>query len=151
MSVAVEFMMVHCPARHEETATIDVSDQEPWKSILQKRQYPDFSLTWHDQALVAKVSNPKLLDADSLDSFRSTLINLDSDCQPQKLVIDFTETLMLSSSALGILMELYRRMNGQGRTLSVCGLSPEMVQVFELTQLTRCIPVFPTDHEALRG
>lgn len=144
-----EVLMVHCPVRNEAESTIDVSKSEPWKGLALKARFPDFQLRARKGLLVARLTNRDLVNQNSVEGFRLALGDLDSAYSPARLIIDFSGTWMLSSAVLGVLMERYQAMSSANRQLCVCGLSKETQEVFDMTQLSRCIRTFPSVEAAV--
>ena len=85
------------------------------------------------------------------ETLMSALADLDGAYTPDRLILDFSGTWMLSSAVLGVLMERFQLMNGKNRQICVCGLSKETQDVFDMTQLSRCIKTFPTVEAAING
>lgn len=142
-TITAELLMVHCPARHESESTVDVSKSEPWKSLALKGKFPDFDIRAHKGTLLARLTNRDLIHQNSIEDFRGALADLDGAYSPTRMVLDFSGTRILSSAVLGVLMERYQSMSGGGRQLCVCGLSKETQEVFDMTQLSRCIHTYP--------
>ncbi|HSW44469.1 MAG TPA: STAS domain-containing protein [Phycisphaerae bacterium] len=69
--------------------------------------------------------------------------------QPQKLVINLDAVTYLDSSGIGTLVEVFRRINGYGGKLVLCGLSDRVHSVFEITKLDRFFRICKTEAEAL--
>ena len=144
-----DVIMIHCPARREETATISVVAEEPWRTILRRREYPNLDIVWKDRNLFARVTNHKILDAASTDAFRSAMLSLESDGQPEKFIIDFQEAWILSNTVLGVLGELQHRMSDGRRNLCVCGLSEEALKNFRKTRLSEFVVMYDSVKAAL--
>ncbi len=59
----------------------------------------------------------------------------------QNVVVDFDTVQYFSSSALGQILGLARRLKTQGRSFVMINLKPEIAQVFQATRLDRVISV----------
>lgn len=144
-----DVIMVHCPARSEESSTVSVVADEPWKTILRRRDYPNLDLVWQGKNLFARVTNHKILDSASTDAFRSSMLSLEADGQPEKFIIDFQEAWILSNTVLGVLGELQHRMSDGRRELCVCGLSDEALKNFKKTRLSEFVVMYESVKAAL--
>lgn len=144
-----DVIMIHCPARNEESSTISVVAEEPWRTILRRRAFPNLDIVWKGTTLFARVTNHKILDTASTDAFRSSMLSLEADGQPKKFIIDFQEAWILSNTVLGVLGELQHRMTDDHRELCVCGLSVEAMKNFRKTRLSQFITVYETVKAAL--
>ena len=144
-----DVIMIHCPARSEESSTISFVGEEPWRTILRRRDYPNLDLVWKGRNLFARVTNHKILDNASTDAFRSSMLSLESDGQPEKFIIDFQEAWILSNTVLGVLGELQHRMSDGRRELCVCGLSDEALKNFRKTRLSEFVTMYDSVKAAL--
>ena len=144
-----DVIMIHCPSRSEESSTVSVVAEEPWKTILRRRDYPNLDIVWQGKNLFARVTNHKILDSASTDAFRSSMLSLESDGQPEKFIIDFQEAWILSNTVLGVLGELQHRMSDGRRELCVCGLSDEALKNFRKTRLSEFIVMYDSVKAAL--
>jgi anti-anti-sigma factor len=144
-----DVIMIHCPARNDESSTISVVAEEPWRTILRRRDYPNLDLVWQGKNLFARVTNHKILDSASTDAFRSSMLSLEADGQPEKFIIDFQEAWILSNTVLGVLGELQHRMKVGHRDLCVCGLSDEALKNFKKTRLSEFVVMYETVKAAL--
>ena len=144
-----DVIMIHCPARSDESSTVSVVADEPWKTILRRRDYPNLDLVWQGKNLFARVTNHKILDSASTDAFRSSMLSLEADGQPEKFIIDFQAAWILSNTVLGVLGELQHRMSDGRRELCVCGLSDEALKNFKKTRLSEFVVMYETVKAAL--
>ncbi len=69
--------------------------------------------------------------------------------QPRKIVINLEAVRYLDSSGIGTLVEVFRRVNGYGGKLVLCGLNDRVLSVFEITKLDRFFKICATEAEAL--
>lgn len=144
-----EVIMIHCPARTDESSTVSVVTEEPWRTVLRRRQFPNLDIVWKGKNLFARVTNHKILDSASTDAFRSSMLSLEADGQPKKFIIDFQEAWILSNTVLGVLGELQHRMNDGHRDLCVCGLSNEALKNFRKTRLSEFVVMYDSVKDAL--
>jgi anti-sigma B factor antagonist len=68
-----------------------------------------------------------------------------------KMVIDFSKIKFLSSAVLGKLISLNKKVAERKGRLTFCNINPDIMQVFEITQLNKIIPVFDNEEAAIRG
>ncbi len=69
--------------------------------------------------------------------------------QPARLVVDFESVSYLDSSGIGTLVEVFRRVNGYGGKLILCGLNDRLLSMFEITKLDKLFTICPSEAEAL--
>ncbi len=68
-------------------------------------------------------------------------ISLPSDGTPIRLVLDFSEVSLISSSALSKLILIQRRIDATRGKLRLCELSPILQQVFRTSNLDRLFTI----------
>jgi len=69
--------------------------------------------------------------------------------KPMQLVIDMTEVGYLDSSGIGVLVEVFRRMNASGGQFKLSGVGQRVRSVFEITRLDKFFKMYPSVAEAL--
>lgn len=69
--------------------------------------------------------------------------------EPKRLVINLESVSYLDSSGIGTLVEIFRRVNGYGGKLALCGLSDRVHSVFEITKLDKFFKIYDSEPEAL--
>ena len=65
------------------------------------------------------------------------------------LLLNMSNVTYISSSGLGAIVSLFKKVTRQGGKLKVCGLQQVVREVFEVMHLNKVIPIFDTEEEAL--
>jgi anti-sigma B factor antagonist len=66
-----------------------------------------------------------------------------------RLVLDFGDVKHFSSALLAVLIELNKKVNATKGRLALCGLSPELREVFVVTKLIDRLNIYKNRSEAL--
>ncbi len=66
-----------------------------------------------------------------------------------KIVLDLSDIWALSSLALGILANFQQRVEARGGRLKLCGLNPNIKQIFRMTKLDQIFQVYANQEDAL--
>lgn len=66
----------------------------------------------------------------------------------RRLVVDLSETTFMDSTALGVLVAVWRRLEGGERLTVVC-TRPDVLKIFEYAGMDGAFAIFPTLAEAL--
>ncbi|MDR3632810.1 MAG: STAS domain-containing protein [Isosphaeraceae bacterium] len=74
---------------------------------------------------------------------------LPNDGRPIRVVLDFTNVNLISSSLLSKLILLQRRVDGTGGRLRLCEISPILQQVFRTSNLDRLFAIDRDQRAAL--
>jgi anti-anti-sigma factor len=65
------------------------------------------------------------------------------------VVLDLSEVWALSSLALGILANFQQRAESRGGCVKLCGLNPNLKQVFRMTKLDQIFAIYETRDDAV--
>jgi len=90
--------------------------------------------------LVLTVLTAQLLDDDLADDFLDELVAAVAQCGAQKVVLDFRAVKSIGSAALGRLLSFRERLCERGGRLLLCGLSPNVAEVFHIAELAGSSP-----------
>lgn len=108
---------------------------------LQVRQVQDVTVvTFMDIAI---------LDPRKVDTIAKELDALFHNSKTRRFVFDFALVKQLSSSALGHLALLRKKLNGPHDRLIVCGLSAELRKLFKITALDKLFELQTDEAAAL--
>jgi anti-sigma B factor antagonist len=81
------------------------------------------------------------LDEETLDKIHDRLLALADEPGESDLLLDFGNVEYLTSTTLGTLVSLHKKLLGRGRHLTVGNLSPQVHEVFAVTKLDKCLDV----------
>ncbi len=91
-----------------------------------------------------------LLDGLVIEDIGRCLFGLVEKKAIRKLIIDFRNVEFLSSSMLGILVSLQKRIAGIDGQVVLCGMRPNLMKVFQITQLDRILIFAKDESEAMK-
>lgn len=86
---------------------------------------------------VVQFQESSILDALMIQEISEELNHLVEAQHQQKLLLDFMKVKFLSSSALGILVTLRKKVDANKGDLVICGMNPELRKVFKITNLEK--------------
>ena len=91
--------------------------------------------------LMVLFKDKKILDDTVLDEIRAELTQFIGKASGPDMLLDFSGVEFMSSAMLGLLGQLHRKISaGKGR-LRMCGIRPEIFQVFKLTNLDKLFSI----------
>ena len=67
----------------------------------------------------------------------------------KKLLLNFAEVGFMSSAALGKLITVNKKMKGNGGSVRMCNIRPDILEVFAITRLDRLFNIKKDEEEAL--
>ena len=100
---------------------------------------------------VAEIQSSTVLDARQIDKIGEDLYKLADDEFIKRLVLDMHNVKHLSSGALGMLINLQRKTESSKGQLIMCGMRPEILQIFRLTRLEKLFKFEKNRNEALKA
>ena len=98
---------------------------------------------------MVEFQSPRLVDANSLNLIAEQLYELVDKKDRKKLILDFGNVRFMSSSALGMLLNLNTKSAAIKGTLVLCGLRKDLMKVFDITKLTKILRFCADEKEAL--
>ncbi len=81
------------------------------------------------------------VDSSNVGLYRQRLNDL-IEQYDKDVVFEFSETMFIDSSGIGLILGRYNQLKREHRTLMICGLNAVAYRLFELTGLFQIIPYF---------
>ena len=99
---------------------------------------------------VAELVDRKLLEETTIAQVGLELFALAGAAPAPRMVLDFINVAHMSSSALGMLITLHKRVREKDGQLRLCNIRPSIREVFSITRLDEVIRISPSRDEAVR-
>ncbi len=94
-----------------------------------------FSVVRMGDIYLVTVNRDQLTDEDNLDQFSQDYQLLIEKHEVSKIVLLLTRVRYMTSSAVGKLITLHRKLNRSGGTLVLCELTPDVAAIFDTSRL----------------
>ena len=91
--------------------------------------------------VLARLTDCELLDEDSTPGIKDQLFRLAEGMGPSVMLLDLGEVRFVSSTALGMIVSLHKVLKSQGGRLTLCDVNEHLLELFEVTQLTRLLDI----------
>jgi len=98
---------------------------------------------------VIRFQDQKIIDPDAIQELGLELFALIEKEERSKLVLNFSNVEFLSSAALGKLITFEKKCKRQGAELILTNISPEIFQVFAITNLDKLFQIKDSEADAL--
>jgi anti-sigma B factor antagonist len=96
----------------------------------------------HDGVKVVRFQDHQLFDERTVREIADQIAEaLPNDGSPIRLVVDFSEVSLISSTFLSKLILLQRRIDGTGGKMRLCEMTPMIQQVFRTSNLDRLFKI----------
>lgn len=103
------------------------------------------------EATIVRFVDKRILDETNIQIIGSQLAGLVDDDGRRKIVLDFSHVEYLSSAALGKLITLDKKIKAVKGKLRLCGIRPEIHEVFKITRLDKIFTICDDQEKALDG
>jgi anti-sigma B factor antagonist len=103
-----------------------------------------------DVTVVNFVDN-KIIDEQNIQIIGEQLFSLVDEVGRRKLLLNFGNVDYMSSAALGKLITLNKKVNAAGGRLILCGIAPQIYEVFEITKLDKFFKIVKEEQAALQA
>jgi anti-sigma B factor antagonist len=91
----------------------------------------------------------RILDEQNIQIIADQLFGIVDDQQCRKLLLNFENVEYMSSAALGKLITLHKKLTTVKGKLALCGISPQIVEVFAITKLDKIFKIHKDYQTAL--
>ncbi len=112
---------------------------------------PNLSIEYIDSVTVAVPTDAKILDEEQIQALEKTFMPLIEQTNGIRLLIDFSNVQFLTSSVLGLLIRINRKvLQSEGR-LRLCCIDPKILEIFKITRLDKVFELYQDRQQALEG
>ncbi len=100
---------------------------------------------------VVELTDRKILDEINITEIGRQLNALMPETEVPRMVLDFASVSHMSSSALGMLITLHKRIRERKGQLRLCNIQPAIYEVFVITRLNEIFEISQSRDEALKS
>lgn len=108
-----------------------------------------FTISRIGDTTAVKLAGPRITDQVYVSELGDELVAVVEAAEPPNILIDLDDVEFLSSSVLGKLIRLLKRIRERNGRLRLCSIRPSILEVFEITQLHKVFEIYPDADEAL--
>lgn len=113
--------------------------------------HPNLSLEFRGRVVVATLTDEKILNEDQLQGLEGSFLPLIEQTPGIQLIIDFENVKFLTSSVLGLLIRISKKVYETDGTLRLCSIESKILEVFRITRLDKVFEIHPNIDEAMIG
>ena len=84
-----------------------------------------------------------------LEQMSDSLRKFISRENPSKVVVDFSGVKFFSSQTLGLLLEIWRKLEKEDGKMAISGINPQLYRVFKITNLDKIFQFFDNRDDAV--
>jgi anti-sigma B factor antagonist len=103
-----------------------------------------------DVVTVVELVDKRILDETAINQIGQQLFKLAAREEEPRIVLDFSNVAHMSSSMLGTLITLHKRVREKGGQLVLCRIHAPIAEVFQITRLNEVFQITPDADEAVQ-
>ena len=112
---------------------------------------PKVSVEYTDNATVVTFTTEKILEEKDIQALQEAIISIIEQTERINLILDFVNVKFLSSSVLGLLIRVSKKIYENDGQLKLCNINPKIYEIFKITRLTKIFDIYPDVESAVRG
>lgn len=116
-----------------------------------QQELPRLNISPQGEVTVVELTDRKILDEISISQIGERLQGLVAKSASPKFILDFASVGHMSSSALGMLITLHKRIREKDGQLRLSGIQPPIYEVFVITRLNEIFQIFSSKEEAIKS
>ncbi|MEM9587412.1 MAG: STAS domain-containing protein [Planctomycetota bacterium] len=102
-----------------------------------------------DEVLIVGFSDSKILDSQRIEQVGNELQQSVDQAAHKKLLLNFRGVSFMSSAMITKLVTLNKTCKAQGVSLKFCEVSPNVMEVFKITKLTKIFDIQDSEEKAI--
>ncbi len=104
---------------------------------------PKINVNYTENATVVTFTDEKILEDKEIRELKEAVMSIVDQPAPSNIVLDFDNVRFLSSAVLGLLIRISKKVYEQNGRLRLCNISPNIIEVFKITRLTKVFDIYP--------
>ena len=110
---------------------------------------PKIAVEYIENVAIATLIEEKILEAMDVQALGDSIMPLVEKKDAINLVLDFSNVKFLSSSVLGLLIRISKKVYESNGQLRLCAISDSIMQIFRITRLDKIFEIHPDRQQAL--
>jgi len=114
-----------------------------------RERVPRLQISAEGDVTVVALTERRILDEVGISEIGEQLGSMAIQSPKPKFILDFASVAHMSSSALGMLITLHKRIRERNGELRLCNIQPAILEVFHITRLSEIFNICSSRQEAL--
>lgn len=102
---------------------------------------PKISVEYSENAAIVTLADERILEEEDIRALSESVMSVIEQAGHVNLVIDFRNVRFLSSSALGLLIKVSKKIYENDGQLRLCCINPKIQEIFKITRLTKIFDI----------
>ncbi len=109
---------------------------------------PRISVQYAENATIITFTDEKILEQNDIEALAQAVMSVIEQGEKLNLVLDFSNVRFLSSSVLGLLIRISKKIYERNGRLALCNIDSKIYEVFKITRLTKIFDIHKDVREA---
>jgi anti-sigma B factor antagonist len=112
---------------------------------------PRISVEYAENATIATFTAQSILEEKDIQALQKSIIPVIEQAERINLILDFCNVRFLSSSVLGLLIRISKKIYERDGQLRLCNINPKIHKVFKITRLTKIFDIYKDTEDAVES
>lgn len=112
---------------------------------------PRIEVTHEAEITTVYLLDEEVLEEYAINEITESLFSVIDDYAPVRMVLSFAKVKHLSSSALGTLIRLSKKIVESKGSLKLCDIRPNLYEIFVITKLNKLFDICDSEEAALKS
>lgn len=112
---------------------------------------PKISVEYTENATVVTLADERILEEEDIRALQLSIMSVIEQGGRINLIIDFRNVQFLSSSVLGLLIRISKRIYECDGRLALCNIGRKIHEIFKITRLTKIFDIYDDLDSAVNG
>lgn len=112
---------------------------------------PRISVEYAENATIATFTAQSILEEKDIQALQKSIIPVIEQAERINLILDFCNVRFLSSSVLGLLIRISKKIYERDGQLRLCNINPKIYEAFKITRLTKIFDIYKDTEDAVES
>ncbi len=112
---------------------------------------PKIGVEYAKNATIATLMDERVLEDIDVQALEDSIMPLIEETSGTNLVINFCDVKFLTSAVLGLLIRVSKKIYESGGQLKLCGINPQILEIFKITRLDRVFDIYEDQEKAIQS
>jgi anti-sigma B factor antagonist len=112
---------------------------------------PNITIKYQENVTIITFTQTKILEQSDIAALQDSILSVIEQAGSINLILDFSNVQFLSSSVLGLLIRISKRVYNAEGQLALCSIIPKIYEIFKITRLTNIFDIYDSVESAIQA
>ena len=112
---------------------------------------PRIVVEYVEETAIVLLTDEKILEEKDIKALEQSIIPIVDQNEGKGIIIDFSNVMFFSSSVLGLLIRISKKIYELDGQLRLCSINPKIFEIFKITRLDKVFDICDDRAKALRS